>query len=166
MPPARPDTALRDDRRARLPLHHDRCRKVDVRLPGKGNSNSHGARPVHLIITMIKWIRTSGLSMKNSLLREGHCETIAVPACPCTTTAAPGGEGGGVKRESSLLTTYWSETTFGVIKKKSKARVSGWRCLRQCPCRDGTKRIATPLQTSRNSRIRGRDLLIRGSRPP
>ena len=22
-------------------------RKVDIRLPGKGNSNSHGARPVH-----------------------------------------------------------------------------------------------------------------------
>ena len=30
--------------------------KVDVRLPGKGNSHSHGARPVHLI-TVIKWIR-------------------------------------------------------------------------------------------------------------
>jgi len=44
-----------------------RARKVDVRLPGKGNSNSHGARPVHLIITMIKWIRTSRLSIKNSL---------------------------------------------------------------------------------------------------
>jgi len=42
-------------------------RKADVRLPGKGNSNSHGARPVHLIIMMIKWIRTSRLSMKNSL---------------------------------------------------------------------------------------------------
>jgi len=42
-------------------------RKVDVRLPGKGNSNSHGARPVHLIITTIKWIRTSRLSIKNSL---------------------------------------------------------------------------------------------------
>ena len=42
-------------------------RKVDVRLPGKGNSNSHGARPVHLIITMMKWIRTSRLSIKNSL---------------------------------------------------------------------------------------------------
>ena len=42
-------------------------RKVDVRLPGKGNSNSHGARPVHLIMTMIKWIRTSRLSIKNSL---------------------------------------------------------------------------------------------------
>jgi len=25
-----------------------RRRKVDVRLPGKGNSNSHDARPVHL----------------------------------------------------------------------------------------------------------------------
>ena len=34
-------------------------RKVDVRLPGKGNTNAHGARPVHLIITTIKWIRTS-----------------------------------------------------------------------------------------------------------
>jgi len=45
----------------------DCCRKVDVRLPGKGNSNSNGARPVHLIITMIKWIRTSRLSIKNSL---------------------------------------------------------------------------------------------------
>ena len=28
-------------------------RKVDVRLPGKGNSNSHGARPVRVIITMM-----------------------------------------------------------------------------------------------------------------
>jgi len=42
-------------------------RKVDIRLPGKGNSNSHGARPVHQIISMIKWIRTSRLSIKNSL---------------------------------------------------------------------------------------------------
>jgi len=42
-------------------------RKVDVRLPGKGKSNSHGARPVHLIITTKKWIRTSRLSIKNSL---------------------------------------------------------------------------------------------------
>ena len=42
-------------------------RKVDARLPGKGDSNSHGARPVLLIITMIKWIWTSRLSTKNSL---------------------------------------------------------------------------------------------------
>ena len=33
--------------------------KVNVRLPGTGNSNSHGARPVHQIISMIKWIRTN-----------------------------------------------------------------------------------------------------------
>jgi len=45
----------------------EKSRKVDVRLPGKGKSNSHGTRPVHLIITMIKWIRTSRLSIKNSL---------------------------------------------------------------------------------------------------
>ena len=45
-------------------------RMVDVRLPGQGNSNSHSARPVHLIITMIKWIRTSRLSIKNSFSVE------------------------------------------------------------------------------------------------
>ena len=43
------------------------CRKVDVRLPPKGNSNSNCARPVHLIITMIEWIPTSRLSRKNYL---------------------------------------------------------------------------------------------------
>ena len=42
-------------------------RKVDIRLPGKGNSNSHGARPVLLIITMINWIRIRKLSIKTSL---------------------------------------------------------------------------------------------------
>ena len=47
-------------------MHEGLARKVNVRLPGKGNSNSHGARPVHLIITMIKWIRISRLSLKNS----------------------------------------------------------------------------------------------------
>ena len=49
-------------------------RKVYVRLRGKGNANSHAARPVHLIITIIKWIRISRLSIKNSLssgLRTG-----------------------------------------------------------------------------------------------
>ena len=37
---------------------------VDTRLPGKGNSNSHGARTVH---QKPRWIRTSRLSIKNSL---------------------------------------------------------------------------------------------------
>ena len=45
--------------------------------PHKGTSNSHGARPVHLIITTIKWIRTSRLPIKKSLrgggLVQGGC---------------------------------------------------------------------------------------------
>jgi len=43
--------------------------RVGQRQGSDGDSNSHGARPVHLIITMIKWIRTSRLSIKNSLCR-------------------------------------------------------------------------------------------------
>ena len=38
-------------------IHHRRSAlfrsKLDVRLPEKGNSNAHGVRSVHLIITMI-----------------------------------------------------------------------------------------------------------------
>ena len=41
-------------------------KNVDTRLPGKGNSNSHGARPAHQTISMIRWIRTSRLLIKNS----------------------------------------------------------------------------------------------------
>ena len=62
--------AKKDDTYVNTYIHtYIHTRKVDVRLPGKGNSNSNGARPVHLIITMIKWIRTSSLSIKNSLYR-------------------------------------------------------------------------------------------------
>ena len=32
-----------------LPFLASSSRKVDIRLPGKGNSNSHGARPIHHI---------------------------------------------------------------------------------------------------------------------
>ena len=50
------------------PFHYPPCnRKADIRLPRNGISNSHGARPVHQIVSMIKWIRTSGLSIKHSL---------------------------------------------------------------------------------------------------
>ena len=48
-------------------------RKVDIRLHGKGDSNSHGARPVH---QKHRWTRTIRLSIKNSLsvhLQEGGC---------------------------------------------------------------------------------------------
>jgi len=57
--------AVAEDEAARLPSYL--ARKGDIRLPGKGSSNYHGARPFHLIITMIKWIRTSRLSIHDSL---------------------------------------------------------------------------------------------------
>jgi len=62
------------------------CRvKVDICLPGKGNSNSHGARPVHLIITMIKWIRTSRVSIKNGCdiaFRRNICTCVSRDSLP------------------------------------------------------------------------------------
>jgi len=47
-------------------------RKVDVTLPRKSNSNFHGARPVRLLISRRKWIRTNRLSIKKSLFRGGQ----------------------------------------------------------------------------------------------
>ena len=54
-------------------------RKVDVRLPEKGNSSSQGARPVHLIITVMRRIRTSRLSIKNS--RRGQIVVAGEGLC-------------------------------------------------------------------------------------
>ena len=50
--------------------------KVDMGLSGKVNSNSHGAWLVHQIISMLKWIWTSGLSIKNYLF---DCDSHAKP---------------------------------------------------------------------------------------
>ena len=45
-----------------------RARKVDIKLPGNGNSNSHGARPsTKWIRTCRLWIRTSRLPIKKYL---------------------------------------------------------------------------------------------------
>ena len=63
--------------------HSMSVRKVDVRLPGKRNSNSHGARPVHLIITLIKWIRTSRLSIK--ILIAAHSNSVSVAVSSLVT---------------------------------------------------------------------------------
>ena len=69
----------RGDPGAELP---STSRKVGMRLPGKGDSKSHGTRPVHQIISMIKWIRTSRLIMKNSVstehLQEGGGRGVGV----------------------------------------------------------------------------------------
>ena len=61
-------TRAREEEAARL-REEDLEKKflTQVRLPGNGNSNSHGARPVHLIITMIKWSGTSRLSIKKTV---------------------------------------------------------------------------------------------------
>ena len=57
----------------------EQARKVDARLPGKVISKSHGARPVHRIITMMKWIWSSRLSIEKSFSGESpdtmHLET-------------------------------------------------------------------------------------------
>jgi len=57
------ENCTRNERRSKNTSEVTPSRKVDARLPEKGDSNSHGARPVHLIITMIKWIRTRRLSL-------------------------------------------------------------------------------------------------------
>jgi len=72
----------RDNRKVH-PLSSRGARKADIRLPGKGNSNSHGARPVHQILSMIKWIRTSMLSIKNSLSLAGVWGEVARTKLSC-----------------------------------------------------------------------------------
>jgi len=105
-------------------------RKVDVRLPGTGHSNSHGARPVHLIITMIKWIRTSRLSIKKSL--------STVSRAMLTSVRSAAGEGADYfaemrsgSEEGSYLRlmdfVYHSTVGLRVIKKKRRGEGAGVR---------------------------------------
>jgi len=66
--PARDCPGIDKDDRAKVAVYGlGFTRKVDLRLPGEGNSYSRGARPVHLIISMVKLIRTSRRSIQNSL---------------------------------------------------------------------------------------------------
>ena len=46
-------------------------RKVIIRLPGKGNSSPHDAKPVYQIMSMIKWMRTSRSAIKKLLYLDG-----------------------------------------------------------------------------------------------
>ena len=57
------------------------------------------ARPVHRIITMIQWIRTSRLSIKHSL-SDPQPVVHLVQLVPS------------LRRLTSSLTTYWSESTL------------------------------------------------------
>ena len=91
--------ARRRARRLATPNLRSRCRtrstpprNVDARLPGKGNSNSHGPRPVHLMIAMTKWIRAMRLSIKNSLSPPSpHIHTAILPPIlqPFITSHSP-----------------------------------------------------------------------------
>jgi len=56
---------------------------ADVRLSGKGNSNSHGLKPVNQIISMMKWIRTSRFSTKNSLCLTGGLRPVQIEVRGC-----------------------------------------------------------------------------------
>ena len=51
-------------------------RKADGRLPGKGDLDLHGARPFHRIISMIKWIWTIRLSIKDFLSKCSNPTTL------------------------------------------------------------------------------------------
>ena len=83
---------------------HRRRQGLDVTLPGKWNSNSHGARPVHLIIKMIKWIRTSRLSINNSLSAQSARAAILVPA---RVPALPGWVGVRPEASQALEPLLW-----------------------------------------------------------
>ena len=66
--------------------------KVDTRLPEKRKSKSRGARPVHKIISIIRWIRTSRLSIKNSLVEAwGTPRERALPKAPLSQAPSPKG---------------------------------------------------------------------------
>jgi len=54
---------------------------------------SHGARLVHLIITMIKWFRTSRLSINNSLCWCRYAVTAGLGLDKAGVDLAPGGSG-------------------------------------------------------------------------
>ena len=101
-------------------------RKVDVRLPGEGNSISHGARPVHIIITMIKRIRTSRLSINNSHSSELVGTTF---------------QGGGLAKLDS------------VIRRTSSRLATSRRCpmLFSDYCAGNTPNSATGASTIRNN---------------
>ena len=69
--------SARRARQAPLPSSGARAAPRECHFP-----NSHGARPVHLIITMMLWIRTSRLSIQNPL-------SLSATLPPCVHTRFP-----------------------------------------------------------------------------
>jgi len=126
------------------PRHPYTHRKVDVRLPGKGNSNSHGARPVHLIITMIKCFRTSRLPMHNSLSLHTRGRVPSAPgkgACAAEPTCAQAL----CKQFKSIKQFKWTKLTFQAVSvdkgdfSRCTARKVDLRLFPRCQPHHGAK---------------------------
>ena len=66
----------RDDLRPPASLSAATLSPPDEVLADTYFPNSHGARLIHLIITIIKWFRTSRLSKKNSFLPYVLCASV------------------------------------------------------------------------------------------
>jgi len=79
----------------------------------EGDSNCHAARLVHLIMTMIKWIRTSRLSIKNSL---------SLPRAPPPRCW----EGGGLNYCSPPLRQPRGKWMVSVVNSHRNATRIGW----------------------------------------
>ena len=97
--------------------------------PPKGNSNSHGARPVHLIITMIKWIRTSRLSIKNSLASVAKSRRL-----PTMAHTRQSGLGFQIK---ALETLEGVPSSLGRGRSRTPAALRASSPARQQPCAQG-----------------------------
>jgi len=82
---------------------------------------SHGARPVHLIITMIKWIQTSRLSIKTPLSALADCDAPVQLSTLCREPArgpvgvgAMSGGDGGVRTKTSPSLDARAEGTCAI----------------------------------------------------
>ena len=123
--------------------------RVDSRgLPGKGNPNSHGARPVYLIITMIKWIRTRWLSIKKSRPRDTPFQASYHSVC---------NRGTSLIRNSAILGPRFGSRGVGGTRLAAGYTLVNLRdCqLKLQPCQlERLSTQVTPLSTSKtfNSR--------------
>ena len=104
-------------------------RKVDVRLPAKGNSISHDARPVHQIITMMKWIRTSRSSIKEPSLQYAWNASIIDSGLVGSKDFYPGG--GTTRAEDAKRTPTQSHISPSILVYEDKPLAlsqSSWAC--------------------------------------
>ena len=91
-------------------------------LPGKRNSNSHGARPVHQIISITKWSGTSRSSVTNSLWQrpgEERGGSIAPSPCPAPGAYSPCLEPFAPRRDAPTIRSYPHSSNATISLAKS-----------------------------------------------